>query len=163
MDEGSESTVEDNEANFCKMYVSSFMVKAIQVIMKFIFFSCHDAKAKYCCPRCNILYCSLNCYQSNVHLQCSEHFYKDNVLNEINLNSGEESKTKMLQVLQKNHTNDGLFDGFNDVEGGNLDSDDDDNCKDIAERLSGVNLDDTDEVWEKLTEDERQEFVAFLR
>lgn len=45
----------------------------------------------------------------------------------------------------------------------NLDSDDEEDLLDIHERLAGVNLDDTEKVWEKLTLDEKQEFEAFLR
>ncbi|KAJ8934953.1 hypothetical protein NQ314_013083 [Rhamnusium bicolor] len=78
--------IELNETNTCKI--------------------CDNALAKYSCPRCHIIYCSLNCYQANSHLQCSEHFYKDNILNELNLDKdGEESKAKMLEILQTTHEN----------------------------------------------------------
>lgn len=43
-----------------------------------------------------------------------------------------------------------------------LDSDDEDFVN-IKERLAGVNLDDTEQVWAQLTSDERQAFEAFLR
>lgn len=43
-----------------------------------------------------------------------------------------------------------------------LDSDDDD-LEDINARLKGVDLDDADQVWEKLNSDEKQEFLAFLK
>ncbi|XP_018577083.1 zinc finger HIT domain-containing protein 2 [Anoplophora glabripennis] len=151
MDVASNNSVEDNVANICKI--------------------CHDVFAKYCCPKCNIPYCSLNCYRANIHLQCSEYFYKDNILEDISLNSSDDEKKKMLELLQKTYANDRLSNTFNNAidENSNLgdleklDSDDDDSYEDIAERLSGVNLDDADEVWDRLTEDERQEFVAFLR
>ena len=42
-----------------------------------------------------------------------------------------------------------------DAEGDDLDSDDDD---DLAERLEGVDLDDADQVWKRLTPEERLEF-----
>jgi len=43
------------------------------------------------------------------------------------------------------------------------DSDDDDSIPDLHERLRGVNLDDADSVWEKLTPAEKQEFEELLQ
>lgn len=48
---------------------------------------------KYSCPRCNILYCSVNCYKSEAHLQCSETFYKDCVVQEMALQSKKANST----------------------------------------------------------------------
>ncbi|KAG5893097.1 hypothetical protein JTB14_024298 [Gonioctena quinquepunctata] len=136
---------------------------------------CDNALAKYSCPRCNILYCSLKCYQSISHLECSENFYKDNILSELSLDrNSEESKAKMLEILERTHENNKLplgdnsdtaeeYPNFDLEEIPNLDSDDDEIYSDIADRLAGVNLDDAEQVWEKLTEDEKQEFVSFLK
>lgn len=44
-----------------------------------------------------------------------------------------------------------------------LDSDDEEDILDIGDRLAGIDLDDAEQVWGKLTEDEKQEFVAFLK
>lgn len=44
-----------------------------------------------------------------------------------------------------------------------VDSDDEEAALDLGERLAGIDLDDADKVWEKLTGDERQEFMAFLK
>ncbi|XP_056636801.1 zinc finger HIT domain-containing protein 2 [Diorhabda sublineata] len=144
---------------------------------------CDNAFAKYSCPKCNILYCSLDCYQSNSHLECSETFYKANILEELNLNKNDsESKEKMLQILKRFHEgNQILSDGdesstdcsgitFEDIlnlesfSPDELDSDDnEEELLDIGERLAGINLDDAEKVWEKLTETERQDFVSFLK
>lgn len=43
------------------------------------------------------------------------------------------------------------------------DSDDESEMQDLGDRLAGVDLDNADKVWEKLTHDERQEFMAFLK
>ncbi|XP_050316207.1 zinc finger HIT domain-containing protein 2 isoform X2 [Anthonomus grandis grandis] len=162
--------IELNETNTCKI--------------------CDNALAKYSCPKCNIIYCSLICYQASTHLDCTEDFYKENVMAELNLNkSNPESEKKMFEILQKYHENNritspgdykywdaadgeteldedamGQFSQFVDVEDleEDLDSDDEDYI-DIAERLAGVDLDDTDTVWDKLTNDERQDFMAFLK
>lgn len=152
---------------------------------------CDNALAKYACPKCNIIYCSLVCYQAESHLECSENFYKENVMKELNLDpKNPESKARMFEILQRTHENNripspGIFEGseatnsdvdlddiglnpfsqFVDIEDleEDLDSDDDDNFIDITERLADVNLDDAEKVWEKLTEDEKQDFVAFLK
>lgn len=55
-----------------------------------------------------------------------------------------------MEILQRNR--------FDEV-----DSDDEEDVLDLGERLAGIDLDDADGVWEKLTNDERQEFVAFLK
>ncbi|KAF7287689.1 zinc finger HIT domain-containing protein 2 [Rhynchophorus ferrugineus] len=144
---------------------------------------CDNALAKYSCPKCNILYCSLTCYQAETHLECSEHFYKESVLEDLGLDKiNIDAKAKMMEILQRTHENNripgsdpeedgdidlddiGPFSQFVDIEDLEEDLDsDDDNFLDITERLAGVNLDDAEQVWEKLTEDEKQDFVAFLK
>lgn len=42
--------------------------------------------------------------------------------------------------------------------GAQIDSDDDEPVADIADRMEGVNLDNPDKVWERLTKDERKNF-----
>lgn len=146
-----------------------------------IFCSCDNALAKYSCPKCNILYCSLNCYQSVSHLECSESFYKENVMNELQIGDNTDKKNTMLEILQRMHESNKISVSEDDLDVGDedepveylnfggdfhfdsLDSDDDDDFQDITDRLAGVNLDNAEEVWEKLTEDEKQDFVAFLK
>lgn len=78
----------------------------------------------------------------------------------------------MFEILQRIHDNNRILpdnldeydiDPGIDLEEGDLDSDDDPDYLDITERLAGVNLDDAEQVWDKLTEDEKQDFVAFLK
>ncbi|KAJ8315934.1 hypothetical protein KUTeg_005948 [Tegillarca granosa] len=38
---------------------------------------CLKDESQYTCPRCNIQYCSVDCYKSEKHVDCSEAFYKD--------------------------------------------------------------------------------------
>lgn len=62
---------------------------------------CKCSPSCYTCPRCNLHYCSLACYRSPDHIQCSEEFYKEAVLRElkdIRRPEGEERK-KMQEVL----------------------------------------------------------------
>lgn len=110
----------------------------------------------------------MTCYQAVDHQDCSEDFYKENVMAELKLDpNSPESKAKMLEILQRTHENNklpssfsyegsdqpdsdndidlddlmlnGAFSQFVDVEDleEDLDSDDDVDYVDIAERLAG--------------------------
>lgn len=131
-----------------------------EVRCTFVVCRCENALGKYTCPRCNVLYCSLTCYQTEKHVQCSENFYRECVMKDLSLkNDTDDSKAAMMEILQRMHeSNESPPDNDEPV-----DSDDDEACADIAERLAGIDLDKADKVWEKLTDDERQEFVAFLK
>ena len=37
---------------------------------------CHKVEGRYACPKCNLRYCSSDCYKSDRHGACSESFYK---------------------------------------------------------------------------------------
>lgn len=124
---------------------------------------CDTEKSKYCCPKCNVMYCSLKCYKDQRHSQCSEVFYKAAVIEELKIQSTEDDvaqrhqKLEMLKMLQNLDEEDDLEE--EDLE--ELDSDDDEGI-DLADRLENVNLNDGDAVWEKLTDAERQEFQNIL-
>lgn len=65
---------------------------------------CFKHKSQYTCPKCNILYCSLNCYRNQIkHLSCSEHFYQDQVINELKSCqiSDIEEKNKLAEILKR--------------------------------------------------------------
>ncbi|XP_059215362.1 zinc finger HIT domain-containing protein 2 [Centropristis striata] len=55
----------------------------------------------YTCPRCNLHYCGLACYQSPDHSVCSEEFYKESVLQELkDMGKTEsEARNKMQEIL----------------------------------------------------------------
>lgn len=93
-------------------------------------------------------------------------------MEELKLNKDQNDRQiKMLEILQKTHENNRIFPDLDEVnvdprldpDNSDIDSDDDTDCCDISERLAGVNLDDAEQVWERLTEDEKQDFVAFLK
>lgn len=145
--------IELNETNTCKLYGIYLTNKPNNYRLCHLCFSCDNALAKYFCPRCNIPYCSLDCYRSEKHGQCSETFYKDCVTQELVLDEPDErARERMLEILQKNR-----FDEET------IDSDDEEETLDLGERLAGIDLNDADKVWEKLTHDEQQEFMAFLK
>uniref|UniRef100_A0A1B0D971 Uncharacterized protein n=1 Tax=Phlebotomus papatasi TaxID=29031 RepID=A0A1B0D971_PHLPP len=134
---------------------------------------CSKEKAKYSCPRCNILYCSVPCYRCEAHLQCSESFYKQCIEEELASNASNqvsESAKKMHEILKRMQD---LEDPGDDIEEiippldgssgeSDLDSDDDTPESDLAARLEGVDLNDPEAVWSKLTSTERQEFESIV-
>lgn len=59
-------------------------------------------KGIYVCPRCNILYCSVPCYQSELHVNCSEAFYRDCVMENMNcVETGPLAERKMYEILHR--------------------------------------------------------------
>ncbi|XP_055606964.1 zinc finger HIT domain-containing protein 2 [Uranotaenia lowii] len=134
---------------------------------------CKAVESKYCCPRCNILYCSLTCYRSQQHSQCSETFYRENVTQEMALDRDDyesSSKRSVLEILQRlQNVNDGealdsdgssgLFEGDQCDE---ADSDDGEEVPDLVERLADIDLNNADDVWARLTDEERMEFQGLL-
>lgn len=122
---------------------------------------CTSEKSKYCCPRCSVLYCSLACYKSQKHSDCSEEFYKEAVIAELkDQTSTDESPAKILDILKRLNEDTDFLDPLDDEEGDPneiIDSDDEDGT-DLADRLKGVNLDNGDAVWDRLTDAERQQF-----
>ncbi|XP_028160441.1 zinc finger HIT domain-containing protein 2-like [Ostrinia furnacalis] len=133
---------------------------------------CNEKSSKYCCPRCNVLYCSLDCYKSEKHLTCSESFYKDCVNEELaSHQADDESKRKMIEILKRMQNEDlGNPDDIEEMlqnldENGKddepIDSDDEQEI-DLHDRIKDLNLDDPDALWNALTTDERNEFEALL-
>ena len=76
---------------------------------------CRRVESKYTCPRCNVTYCSLDCFRDEVrdkhssvadgqtHRQCSEPFYRTTVLDQIAADpkAGIEEKKKMMDMLRR--------------------------------------------------------------
>ncbi|XP_075931998.1 zinc finger HIT domain-containing protein 2 [Anarhichas minor] len=62
---------------------------------------CKCKPSCYTCPRCNLQYCGLACYQSPDHSVCSEEFYKESVLQELKDMGKTESegRNKMQEIL----------------------------------------------------------------
>ncbi|XP_064649656.1 zinc finger HIT domain-containing protein 2-like [Lineus longissimus] len=117
---------------------------------------CYKELAKYTCPRCNVRYCSSDCYKSEGHAECSESFYKNCFMDGLqDCEASSDEKQKMMEMLQR-------------VENQDIPDMDDDDEEDedeipLEDRLQGLNLDmDTDQVWEKLTEAERKEFQSMV-
>lgn len=114
------------------------------------------SSAAYTCPRCTAPYCSLNCYRSAAHSECSEAFYKDCVHAELSGGGVDaDTRRKALEAIQR----------LENAEAGaasELDSDDDDDAAPLSARLEGVSLDDPDRVWGALGDGERAEFHRLI-
>jgi len=122
---------------------------------------CSAGEGSYTCPRCNKDYCGLKCYQSVNHQRCSEDFYQECVKAEmVGDNLSDESKSKMQQVLRRMAASNEQE--YQDDEDEDSDDDEDEDATALAERLAGIDLDDADKVWEKLTPSERRDFDQLL-
>ena len=111
---------------------------------------CKSKTWKYKCPRCEIVYCSLSCYKSVEHSDCSENFYEEWVrfASEGSLPTEEDKNNLMKKIV--NSSNDD-----NDV--------DSEDHGDIESRMFDLDLDkDTDEIWNRLTKEERNEFTRLV-
>ena len=107
--------------------------------------SCGD-KALYQCPRCNSFYCSLSCYK--IHGICSEFFYKEQVEAELKSRRVTPEDTQRTQELLKRFSESQLP----------CSSDEDDDDVDVARLLQNLNLKTEHELWEILTDSERDAF-----
>lgn len=114
---------------------------------------CVKETSKYTCPRCNLCYCSTACYKSDKHLQCSENFYKECVMEAMSGQKGsDESQRKMLDMLKK-------------LEEQDRDIQEEIEVEDLEERLGelDINSADPEEVWSVLTERERHDFESAVK
>ncbi|KAK2579232.1 hypothetical protein KPH14_008201 [Odynerus spinipes] len=126
---------------------------------------CNKKPKSYTCPRCGIGYCNLDCYKSEVHLECSESFYKQCVEEELKSSESDpEARRKMIEILKRVHEgdieNDMSMESEDEEE---LDSDDEANLLDLETRLKDIDLDNPDQVWAILSDAEKQEFEALVK
>ncbi|CAH1401477.1 unnamed protein product [Nezara viridula] len=118
---------------------------------------CLMKKAKYVCPRCGTPYCSVNCYKSEDHLDCSEAFYQEWIEGELKGNKVSlDGKKKMMEILNRISNEDVTFDE-------ELDSDDEESLPDLSERLAGIDINDSDKVWGKLSVSEQAAFKELVK
>lgn len=145
------------------------------------------ARARYTCPRCNLPYCSLDCYRGNGHASCSEDFYRECVRQELRLHgrSEEEAQRSMREILLRLRSAQGdeetagtekLLSRLAEMEDGGVEAHEEEvqrilhqlqeeqEEQDLASRLSGVNIDAVsgDELWDLLPEKEKQMFQQLV-
>ncbi|KAL6594746.1 hypothetical protein U3516DRAFT_567095 [Neocallimastix sp. 'constans'] len=117
---------------------------------------CLKQYKKYICPRCNLKYCSKNCYQSKEH-KCAEIFFKENFMNMLKgERASDTSKYEIIQMLRRLEEEDS-----NELEyEQEINSDDE-----ISDRFSKLNLDkmNTQAIWERMNDKEKNEFLNLLK
>lgn len=101
-------------------------------------YSCRRQFSKYTCPTCNIPYCSLTCFRSEAHSQCSETFYRKEVETGIHSEptKSAEEKMKMLELLKRLEQQ-SLEEDQDLLEGNESDGDVD---ADLAQRIGDVDF-----------------------
>ncbi|XP_044574691.1 zinc finger HIT domain-containing protein 2 [Cotesia glomerata] len=138
---------------------------------------CNSAQGKYTCPRCTKRYCSSECYKSKIHVECSEEFYQECVKAELKSKINNPDDTaKMINILKRHQeslNNEKFTDDYDDEEDEDnslnldesfdvVDSDDDDEIPDLADRIKNIDMNNPDDLWAALTDTERQEFEATI-
>ena len=116
--------------------------------------------AKYSCPRCNLRYCGTACYRSDQHATCSEAFYKNEFMAELNSkHATPEQRRQMLDILKRAHEEE--QDADDDV----LDGIDDGRFDDVLEHATDDDDDDDrlEELWSRLSLQEQKEFTTMVQ
>ncbi|WWD06906.1 hypothetical protein V865_005003 [Kwoniella europaea PYCC6329] len=130
---------------------------------------CRKKESKYVCPRCNILYCSLDCFRDESHSQCSEPFYKSTVLSTIasDPKAGLEEKKSMVEMLRRFEESqaeggEGSEDFLKELE--ELEKEEEE-YDELLQKLDGVDLDsiDSNQLFHLLPQQHRDAFLAALR
>ncbi|KAF9499950.1 hypothetical protein BDN71DRAFT_1502444 [Pleurotus eryngii] len=129
---------------------------------------CRRQFAKYTCPSCNVPYCSLTCFRSDSHGECSEGFYRKEVETDIQSEPSKtaEERRRMMELLKK-FEEDSLKQEDGDGDDGD-DSDGEDGTNELSKRLRGTGdyfLDSTlpDDLWTLLTPSQQQKFLKALQ
>ncbi|PWA03285.1 hypothetical protein BB558_000544 [Smittium angustum] len=108
---------------------------------------CNTRNSKYTCPRCQIAYCTLECYKDQKHLKCTEEFYKDQVTQELlNIKPTEDESKKVMQIIKSHYEN--------------MTENDDHEYYELVEKISQIDLDSADfnTIWNVLDQRDRDEF-----
>ncbi|TDL23986.1 hypothetical protein BD410DRAFT_131242 [Rickenella mellea] len=123
---------------------------------------CRRQFSKYICPSCNVPYCSLTCFRSESHSQCSEAFYKREIQTDMNAqpNRSAEERIKMMELLKRFEE-----DSLEDDELLNDENDDEDHVTNLAQRLGNIDLESasSDEIWSMLNPSERELFLQAVK
>ncbi|KIJ59233.1 hypothetical protein HYDPIDRAFT_101098 [Hydnomerulius pinastri MD-312] len=124
---------------------------------------CRRQFSRYTCPTCNVAYCSLTCFRSEAHSQCSETFYRKEIETGIKTESSKtaEERVKMLELLKRMEERNAEED-----EAMLMGSDEEDEEGDgLARRLAGMDISSAsaDELLRLLTKEERDKFFMALK
>ncbi|KAG0699902.1 hypothetical protein DFH29DRAFT_934535 [Suillus ampliporus] len=123
---------------------------------------CRRQFSRYTCPGCNVSYCSLTCFRSEAHSQCSETFYRKEIQTDIKTKSSKtHEREKMLELLKR------LEDQMQEEDSSLLRDQDesDSDANDLVCRFAGVDISSasSDELLRLLTKEEIDKFFNALR
>mgnify|MGYP002714300945 CR=1 FL=1 len=137
--------------------------------------SCTNQNGHYECSKCHQPYCSIECFRSPAHHDCSEQFYKRMVMEHLkNVRSDDDNK-EFMDILRRNQYSGDYVDilntssenDSNETEEIDLDWIDDDRMHQFMERIMSICVDDNvdlDSIWtDRLTESERKEFAEIVQ
>ncbi|GAA5895575.1 zinc finger HIT domain-containing protein [Sporobolomyces salmoneus] len=98
---------------------------------------CNRQISRYHCPTCNLPYCSLACYKSPQHEDCSEKFDRQTLLDEIKTAEGKtnEEKKAMMDMLKRFEEENAELEEGEEDEGNDLER------EELEKRLEGIDLD----------------------
>ncbi|ODN80965.1 hypothetical protein L202_03077 [Cryptococcus amylolentus CBS 6039] len=124
---------------------------------------CRKGDSRYTCPRCNVAYCSLDCFRSETHDQCSEPFYKTTVLDSISADPkvGLEEKKQMMDMLRRFEET--------EAEGGNgleeVGSEAEDEDEELIKLFEGVDIESmgSNDIFKLLPPKHREAFIQALQ
>ncbi|ORY28764.1 hypothetical protein BCR39DRAFT_533731, partial [Naematelia encephala] len=124
---------------------------------------CRKRDSRYTCPRCNVAYCSLECFRDQKHAQCSEPFYRTTVMEAISTDeqAGLEEKKAMLEMLRR----------FEEGAAGDeealreLEEDEEEEDEQLRTLLAEIDLDDIDsnQLFHLLPPKHRDKFIAAIK
>ncbi|EJU03459.1 hypothetical protein DACRYDRAFT_49633 [Dacryopinax primogenitus] len=123
---------------------------------------CGRQFAKYTCPTCNTPYCSLTCFRSEKHVQCTEPFYKQSLEDEIKAGRSRtaDEKRAMLDMLKR------FEEQSAEAEETQPSDEEDEESDDLAARLAELDLGmypaPPNHIWDRLSSDQRAEFLRLV-
>lgn len=124
---------------------------------------CRRQFFRYTCPGCNVSYCSLTCFRSEAHSQCSEAFYRKEIQTGIKTKSSKthEEREKMLELLKRLEEQTQQEDNSLLCDQDESDSD----SNDLVSRFAGVDIPSAsyDELLRHMTKEEIDRFFNALR
>ena len=116
-----------------------------------------DKNAKYSCPKCGQFYCSLNCYKSVKHLNCSELFYRKCVQDELRCQeseSNDEVKQRTLEIIKRDYQN--LIEDEQEL-------DEQEEFDKLKVQFNKMHIQNENYLWSKLNEQEQNQFNKLLK
>ncbi|KRY91647.1 hypothetical protein T4D_7738 [Trichinella pseudospiralis] len=126
---------------------------------------CDQLKEKvYECPKCSIHFCSVSCYRSEKHVQCSEKFYQGCVEEELKAQKFESSfknrntiPASLNEEISRQSARESLFRIFPEAD---LDAVDE---SELDRELFQMGVNVKDDIFELLDDEQKEEFQKIWR